>query len=67
MLRFEASDVRPGTIVVGKTSTIERLKALRPAPRPEMARGFGKKKQSIGRAVDSFKARFPHIRTANMK
>lgn len=40
---------------------------LRGLTMTEMARGFGKKKQSIGRAVDSFKARFPHIRTANMK
>jgi prepilin-type processing-associated H-X9-DG protein len=40
LLHFEASDVRPGAVVLGKTSTIERLKALRPAPRPELARGF---------------------------
>ena len=33
----------------------------------EMAAGFGKKKQSLGRAVDDFKRSFPKIRIAHMK
>jgi hypothetical protein len=40
LLRFEASDTRAGAVVVGKNSTIDRLKTLRPASRPELARGF---------------------------
>ena len=33
----------------------------------EMARGFGKKKQSLGRWVDDFKPRFPWLVTCHMK
>jgi hypothetical protein len=43
------------------------LSQLRPLTMTEMARGFGKKKQSLGRAVDDFKTVFPKIRIAHMK
>ncbi len=33
----------------------------------EMARGFGKKKQSLGRWVDDFKRRFPFLVNCHMK
>src|SRR5262245_35051786 len=34
LLRFDAADARPGVAVVGKSTTIDRLKTLRPAARP---------------------------------
>ena len=40
LLRFEAADARLGVAVVGKSATIERLKTLQPAARPDFARGF---------------------------
>ena len=43
------------------------LSQLRTLTMTEMAKGFGKKKQSLGRAVDDFKRRFPKIRIAHMK
>lgn len=43
------------------------LKELRPMQLSELARGFGKKKQSLGRCVDLFKISFPHIKTAHMR
>ncbi len=43
------------------------LKHLRPLTLTQMARGFGKKKQSLGRWVDDFKIAFPHIRNPHMK
>ena len=43
------------------------LSQLRTLTMTEMAKGFGKKKQSIGRAVDDFKRTFPKIRIAHMK
>jgi hypothetical protein len=43
------------------------LKELRPMQLSELARGFGKKKQSLGRWVDDFKRRFPNIRTPHMR
>ena len=43
------------------------LSQLRTLTMTEMANGFGKKKQSLGRAVDDFKRAFPKIRIAHMK
>ncbi len=43
------------------------LKHLRPLSLTEIARGFGKKKQSLGRWVDDFKIAFPNIRNPHMK
>ena len=43
------------------------LKHLRPLTLTQMARGFGKKKQSLGRWVDDFKIAFPNIRNHHMK
>lgn len=43
------------------------LAQLRPLTETEIARGFGKHKQSLGRWVDDFKRRFPKIRIAHMK
>jgi len=43
------------------------LSQLRTLTMTEMAAGFGKKKQSLGRAVDDFKRSFPKIRIAHMK
>jgi hypothetical protein len=43
------------------------LSQLRPLTLTEMAGGFGKKKQSLGRWVDDFKRKFPRIRIAHMK
>lgn len=43
------------------------LSHLRPLTLTEMARGFGKKKQSLGRWVDDFKSKFPDIRICHMK
>jgi hypothetical protein len=40
---------------------------LRSLTLTEMARGFGKKKQSLGRWVDDFKRSFPEIRICHMK
>jgi hypothetical protein len=40
LLRFEQADARPGVVILGKASTVERLKTLRPAARPEVIRGF---------------------------
>ena len=40
---------------------------LRALTLTEMAQGFGKKKQSLGRWVDEFKKEFPRIRIAHMK
>jgi len=42
------------------------LKELRPMTLTQMARGFGLKKQSLGRWVDDFKRRFK-IRTVHMR
>ncbi len=42
------------------------LKELRPLTLTEMARGFGKKKQSLGRWVDQFKRLF-RIKTPHMR
>ena len=43
------------------------LSQLRPLTLTEMAKGFGKKKQSLGRWVDDFKRAFPRIRICHMK
>ncbi len=43
------------------------LPELRPLSLTEMAQGFDKHKQSLGRWVDIFKRDFPHIRIAHMK
>jgi hypothetical protein len=43
------------------------LPQLRPLTLTQMAQGFGKKKQSLGRWVDDFKRCFPRIRIAHMK
>jgi hypothetical protein len=43
---------------------IEELKGL---SETEMARGFGRHKQSLGRWVEQFKKAFPFIRTPHMK
>lgn len=43
------------------------LDHLRPLSLTELARAFGKKKQSLGRWVDEFKRSFPNIRNAHMK
>ena len=40
LLRSEEADARPGVVILGKKSTVERLKTLRPAARPEVVRGF---------------------------
>jgi hypothetical protein len=40
LFRFEQSDARPGLVVLGKAATLERLKSLRPAARPEFSKGF---------------------------
>jgi uncharacterized protein DUF1559 len=40
LLHFQAAAVRPGSVALGADPIIERLKALRPAQRPEFARGF---------------------------
>jgi hypothetical protein len=40
LFRFEQSESRPGLVILGKATTIERLKTLRPAARPEFAKGF---------------------------
>ena len=43
------------------------LEHLRPLTLTELARAFGKKKQSLGRWVDDFKRAFPRIRNSHMK
>ncbi len=43
------------------------LKHLHPLTLTQLARGFGKQKQSYGRWVDHFKIEFPHIRNPHMK
>jgi hypothetical protein len=43
------------------------LKELRPMQLSELARGFGKKKQSVGRHVDDFKVHFPKFRSPHMR
>jgi hypothetical protein len=43
------------------------LPLLRPFTMADLAAGFGKHKQSLGRAVDSFKVALPEIRTCHMK
>jgi hypothetical protein len=43
------------------------LNHLHPLTLTEMARGFGKHKQSAGRWVDNFKAAFPHIQNPHMR
>jgi len=43
------------------------IKELRPMEMSELARGFGKDKQSIGRWFDVFKVDFPFIRTPHMR
>jgi len=43
------------------------LKELRPLKLSELARGFGLKKQSVGRQVEDFKKHFPGIRSPHMK
>lgn len=43
------------------------LKHLHPLTLTQMSRGFGKKKQSLGRWVDDFKRKFPQVKTCHMK
>ncbi len=43
------------------------LPHLRPLSLTELARGFGKDKQSLGRWVDDFKIKFPNLKTPHMK
>lgn len=43
------------------------LKELRPLSLTQVARGFGLKKQSLGRWVDLFKRQFPDIKTSHMR
>lgn len=43
------------------------LSQLRPLTLTQMAAGFGKRKQSLGRWVDDFKRSFPRIRICHMK
>ncbi len=43
------------------------LTQLRPLTLTQMAAGFGKDKQSLGRWVDDFKLSFPRIRICHMK
>lgn len=43
------------------------LKQLRPLSETQLANGFGKDKQSLGRWVADFKAKFPRIGTAHMR
>lgn len=43
------------------------LKELRPLTLTQLSRGYGMKKQSIGRWVDEFKNAFPAIRTPHMR
>jgi hypothetical protein len=43
------------------------LKELRPLQLSELARGFGKDKQSLGRWHDQFKVDFPFIKTPHMR
>jgi hypothetical protein len=43
------------------------LPHLHPLNLTELARGFGKDKQSLGRWVDDFKVQFPKIRNKHMK
>lgn len=43
------------------------MKELRPLTLTQMATGFGKKKQSLGRWHDNFKRRFPDIITPHMR
>jgi len=43
------------------------LKHLHPLNLTELARGFGKDKQSLGRWVDDFKLKFPTIRNPHMQ
>lgn len=40
LLRFEQTEIRGGVVVLGRAATIERLQSLRPALRPEFAKGF---------------------------
>jgi uncharacterized protein DUF1559 len=51
VLHFEQSDVRPGVVILGKQSTIERLKTLRPTPRPELAKGFERAGDSAAQLI----------------
>jgi hypothetical protein len=43
------------------------LKELRPLTLTQLARGYGLKKQSLGRWVDDFKVKFPEARTVHMR
>lgn len=43
------------------------VKELRPLSLTEIARGFGKKKQSLGRWVEDFKLKFPNVKSVHMK
>jgi hypothetical protein len=43
------------------------LKHLRPMTLTELARGYGMKKQSLGRWVDQFKRDFPEYKTCHMR
>jgi hypothetical protein len=43
------------------------LKELRPLDLTQMAKGFGRDKQSLGRWVDNFKRWFPRIRIPHMR
>ena len=43
------------------------LEHLRPLTLTQLARGFGKRKQSLGRWQDQFKLDFPEIKTCHMK
>lgn len=43
------------------------LEELRPMELSQLARGFGKQKQSLGRWHDDFKRCFPNIKTCHMR
>jgi hypothetical protein len=43
------------------------LKHVRPLQEAELARGFGKKKQSLGRWVENFKKAFPRIKVPHFR
>ncbi len=43
------------------------LKELRPLTLTQLSRGFGLKKQSVGRWVDQFKKDLPEIKTCHMR
>jgi hypothetical protein len=43
------------------------IKELQPLSLTQLARMYGKDKQSLGRWVDDFKRRFPGLRNCHMK